>query len=127
MANLWDVTDRDIDRFSQALLKTWLGEGDREEGPVGGVGADSSVSRSSCSARAGPRSSRGSRARAVNQAASQESGSHRAGEQCEQQQAAVCSSVSASVGACRSVCRLPHLIGAAPVCYGVPLDVVWRQ
>ena len=27
MANLWDVTDKDIDRFSQAVLARWLGGG----------------------------------------------------------------------------------------------------
>jgi len=25
VSNLWDVTDRDIDRFCEALLGTWLG------------------------------------------------------------------------------------------------------
>lgn len=27
VANLWDVTDKDIDRFSSALLRSWLGAG----------------------------------------------------------------------------------------------------
>ena len=62
VANLWDVTDKDIDRFSTALLKDWL-KAD---------GAD----------------------------------------------------MAAAVPAARSACRLPHLIGAAPVCYGVPTALV---
>ena len=27
MGNLWDVTDRDIDRFALAVLERWLPEG----------------------------------------------------------------------------------------------------
>lgn len=27
LGNLWDVTDRDIDRFTSALLQSWLSEG----------------------------------------------------------------------------------------------------
>ncbi len=27
VANLWDVTDRDIDRYAAALLGNWLGQG----------------------------------------------------------------------------------------------------
>jgi len=25
LGNLWDVTDRDIDRYAEALLRAWLG------------------------------------------------------------------------------------------------------
>lgn len=27
LGNLWDVTDRDIDRYTEALLQSWLGAG----------------------------------------------------------------------------------------------------
>lgn len=27
LGNLWDVTDRDIDRYTEALLQGWLGAG----------------------------------------------------------------------------------------------------
>lgn len=67
MANLWDVTDKDIDRFSQALLGSWL---------------------------------------------------DKKGEECERTL-----DISAAVAASRAACKLPHLIGAAPVCYGVPTSV----
>lgn len=74
MANLWDVTDKDIDRFSQALLTAWIsgGGGGASSGEGGSSGAD----------------------------------------------------VCAAVGASRSACKLPHLVGAAPVCYGIPCHVV---
>ena len=79
MGNLWDVTDKDIDRFSQALLTCWLsggggGGGDGGSAPAGGQGGVD---------------------------------------------------MSAAVGASRAACKLPHLVGAAPVCYGVPAAVVF--
>jgi separase len=64
VANLWDVTDRDIDRFTAEALERWLG-----------TTGDAPGQRW----------------------------------------------LEASVGAARTVCRLPHLTGAAPVVYGVPL------
>ena len=73
VANLWDVTDRDIDRFAQDVLTRWLsGQGKKEE--------------DSCGDRGGR-------------------------------------DVSAVVAAARAACKLPSLIGAAPVCYGVPTVV----
>ena len=60
IANLWDVTDADIDRFTDKLLKSWL---------------SSSGDDVMC----------------------------------------------ASLADARDVCRLPMLIGAAPVVYGIPL------
>ena len=68
VGNLWDVTDRDIDRFSKSVLEQWMaggGEGSQRE--------------------------------------------------------PVC--MAAAVAGSRQVCRLPHLIGAAPVCYGLPTMV----
>jgi separase len=76
VANLWDVTDRDIDRFSRSLLNRFLGGGGGEGGAVPGHGGDEG---------------------AVD--------------------------TSAAVATCRSSCRLRHLIGAAPVCYGIPTVV----
>ena len=90
MANLWDVTDMDIDRFSRALLKQWLAHSDAadpsEATSVGGGGAT----------RPG------------------EDGRH----------SSAC--VGLTVAQSRAACRLRHLIGAAPVCWGVPLLVSRR-
>ena len=76
VANLWDVTDRDIDRFSQAVLTAWI-SGAGSKGKGGGSG----------------RSTAGTD---------------------------VCAAVAASRGAC----KLPHLVGAAPVVYGIPSRIV---
>lgn len=88
MANLWDVTDRDIDRFSDALLGRWLAPAPAPTEPAG----------------AAPRGGGGSAG----------------GSGAEDSRVDVGGSVAASRGAC----RLRHLIGAAPVCYGVPSAVV---
>lgn len=74
VANLWDVTDKDIDRFSVALFEAFLGEG---EG-VGGAG---------------------------------KGGSRRA------------LTLAHAVAESRSECKMPFIIGYAPVCYGIPVAV----
>jgi separase len=91
VANLWDVTDRDIDRFCQAVLKDWVegGRGGGAQGGDGGGGDPGGVGG--------------------------EGGTGAAG------------SVSGAVARSRAACRLPHLIGAAPVCYGLPTAVGWRR
>lgn len=73
VANLWDVTDRDIDRFSQALLTSWMS---------GGGGGDNEDRR------------RG---------------------------------VAAAVNDSRDACKLKLLVGAAPVCYGLPAAVSFSR
>ncbi|KDD77102.1 C50 peptidase [Helicosporidium sp. ATCC 50920] len=66
VANLWDVTDKDIDRFAEACLDVWMdGRGRR--------GGTAAVAREA-----------------------------------------------------RSACRLKHLNGLAPVCYGLPMRVEGR-
>ncbi len=75
IANLWDVTDRDIDRFSQEVLSKWI-----ELVPEEGSSRQHNV-----------------------------------------MQQPVC--VSASVAKSRKACRLAALIGAAPVCYGIPVAI----
>lgn len=76
MANLWDVTDRDIDRFSEAVLASWLGQDVDNLTLKQGLCADQTV--------------------------------------C----------VSTSITNSRTACRLTSLIGAAPVCYGIPVSVI---
>ena len=86
IGNLWDVTDRDIDRFAMAVLERWLPDQADDKG--------------------------------VCKAEPQEHG----GEARQKPEGALC--MSKSVAESRGVCRLPHLIGAAPVCYGVPTNVL---
>jgi separase len=89
VANLWDVTDRDIDRFGRAVLEGWLGGGaGGAGGGRGGGAADSAGSGSDDGGGGG-----GGREPRL---------------------------LGSAVAASRGVCRLPNLIGAAPVVYGVP-------
>lgn len=76
VANLWDVTDRDIDRFSRSLLCHWV-PSHPEHSPLPDRQAAESPKTEEVS-------------------------------------------LSAAVSASRPACRLKHLIGAAPVCYGLP-------
>ncbi|CAM9140010.1 unnamed protein product [Scytosiphon promiscuus] len=66
VANLWDVTDKDIDRFSMALFEAFLGRGGE-----------------------------GSTKRAL--------------------------TLAHAVAQSRSECKMPFVIGYAPVCYGIPV------
>ena len=91
MANLWDVTDLDIDRFSRALLKQWLAQCDA---------ADPSEATSIRGGGAPDPGQNGDRSGAC---------------------------VGLAVAQSRAACRLRHLIGAAPVCWGVPLLVGRKQ
>eukprot|EP00878_Enallax_costatus_P039601 GHUV01045454.1.p1 GENE.GHUV01045454.1~~GHUV01045454.1.p1 ORF type:complete len:138 (+),score=46.72 GHUV01045454.1:225-638(+) len=96
VANLWDVTDRDIDRFAQAVLQQW-------------AGSNNSTNRSG-QAQPAAGASRSSSMRAADSSDDAEGHSdHHGGVK-------MCSAVAAS----KQACRLPHLIGAAAVCYGLP-------
>jgi separase len=77
-ACLWDVTDRDIDRFAAAALARWAAAGGGGGG--GGDGDDGSDAPPPVL-------------------------------------------FGAALEGARAACRLPHLIGAAPVVYGVPTRV----
>lgn len=67
VANLWDVTDRDIDRYSVALLEAFMGGG--------GEGTTRALT------------------------------------------------LAHAVAEARSECKMPFIIGHAPVCYGIPVTV----
>lgn len=96
VANLWDVTDRDVDRFSRAMLASW-GLDDIQSKGRGRVPLEDSGS----TLRREP--VRGGRLGPP----------HQEGEVC----------LARSVSCSRAACRLGHLIGAAPVCYGIPVRI----
>ena len=87
VANLWDVTDKDIDRFSQAVLTSWISGSSSGGSSSGGSGSSGGSARGSSASEAAPAGS---------------------------------VDMSVAVAAARAVCKLPHLVGAAPVCYGLP-------
>ncbi|PIN10712.1 Separase [Handroanthus impetiginosus] len=88
VANLWEVTDKDIDRFGKAMLNGWL----RERSAA-----------SECAQCKVPLNSRKST-----------KCSHRP-------------RIGSFMGQARDACTLGFLIGAAPVCYGVPTGIIKRK
>ncbi|KAI4304809.1 hypothetical protein MLD38_040275 [Melastoma candidum] len=80
IANLWDVTDKDIDRFGKTMLDAWLEE--RSKPRVCTMCVDSCCHRPT---------------------------------------------VASFMGKARDACALPFLIGAAPVCYGVPTEITRKK
>ncbi len=108
VANLWDVTDKDIDRFSAAVLRSWTGPSAHASAPM------------LHSSGAGTQASFGSVARAADAAGCEGRDDRADGAE------GLKKCMSGSVASNRSECKLPHLIGAAPVCYGVPVEVCWK-
>ncbi|KAG0258711.1 hypothetical protein DFQ27_004497 [Actinomortierella ambigua] len=81
VANLWDVTDKDIDRFSKAMFTAW--------------GLDNNRTTTTTTTTATTISA----------------------EEPQQQQRL---SIVEAVKVARGECRMPYLVGAAPVVYGIP-------
>ncbi|CAM0943846.1 unnamed protein product [Alopecurus aequalis] len=116
IANLWDVSDKDIDRFSKSLLNSWL--------------QDNSASSKSCS-KCCPLTRE---FESMTIAAAKDSGRpRRKGTRGQKQKRTAetdgsssdcCSCghrrIASHISEARRACRLPLMIGASPVCYGVP-------
>ncbi|GJP49841.1 hypothetical protein CLOM_g9003 [Closterium sp. NIES-68] len=108
VGNLWDVTDGDIDRYSQRVLESWVGK----SGVVGSGGGMGKGGMRGC----------GVCEREVELCEEEREGGEKEGSvlvlpPCK------CVCVGGTVAEARSVCRLRHLIGLAPVCYGVPCSL----
>ena len=94
LATLWDVTDKDIDRFSDELLRTWGLFKDRASGSTNSPVKKSAKSKGKMKAK-------------------------ERGLVVESKEAAV--SLDEAVAKSRNSCILKYLNGAAPVVYGVPV------
>ena len=111
IANLWDVTDGDIDRFSRVLLSKWL---DSEIDQEARVTSCNKVKESKKqSVKIGPN-------KAALTVMSEDGSSRQAMLQGRVRTAT-------HVGEGRDACRLPYLIGASPVCYGIPTLIRRRK
>lgn len=129
MANLWDVTDVDIDRFAAAVLDSWTGVSSGTPDAAAATAVTDAVEHKRRSVQGGtvatplaagggvgtarPRASAADEGGGVDGAGPNGSAAG-GGPKC----------IAATVAAARAVCRLPHLIGAAPVCYGIPTSVL---
>lgn len=123
VANLWDVTDVDIDRFASAVLDCWLGaDQEQPQTTTAGGRIDDAIE----SKRHRPKPSDSSTAAAVLNLADAVAhpGVARPGVlqgSAHDGRGGMC--IAETVAMARDICRLPHLIGSAPVCYGVPTQM----
>jgi len=111
VANLWDVSDKDIDRFSKALLNSWL-----HVNSLDGNNCSKCCQRtkefesmsiaSEEKGRARRRGARGNKQQQIRDST----------KCCSCRQRRIASYLSEA----RRACKLPLLIGASPVCYGMP-------
>lgn len=125
IANLWDVTDGDIDRFSRILLNGWL---ESVSSHCSELEMLEEFQKLTIAGHKGTKR--------VLQPKQKGKGDE---VQCMQVEQAVSENVfdisirskstrgtvrtGSFIGEGRSTCRLPYLIGASPVCYGVPTTI----
>ncbi|CAL5019775.1 unnamed protein product [Urochloa decumbens] len=111
IANLWDVSDKDIDRFSKALLNSWLQE-------IFTDGNNCSkctlLTQEFESMNIAPKDNGRTRRKGMRGKKPQQINDSSKCCSCRQRR------IASYLSEARRACRLPFLIGASPVCYGVP-------
>ncbi|KAH9685961.1 Separase [Citrus sinensis] len=110
VANLWDVTDKDIDRFGKTMLDAWLRE--RSSVPMG-CDQCSSVQDEAKNGRG-----KVNKKRMLRKKLPETSDISLCNNGCDHRP-----KLGSFMGQAREACKLPFLIGAAPVCYGVPTGI----
>ncbi|PKA50946.1 separase [Apostasia shenzhenica] len=110
IANLWDVSDKDIDRFAKTILNSWIQD---------------SVSLDTCE-KCGKSSnlcSKNINNEGNNMVQLERRKARNAKEIIENEKCKHCETklrITSFIGQARGACRLSTLIGASVVCYGVP-------
>ncbi|XP_049936932.1 separase isoform X2 [Nymphaea colorata] len=107
ISNLWDVTDKDIDKLSKQLLKDWL-EHHSTACTLEEKFQNLEVASSTKLRKKAPRGNK--------KATSAQQFNHK----FRPSDGEGSLRVASSMGKARDACRLPFLIGASSVCYGVP-------
>ncbi|KAI9087156.1 hypothetical protein K1719_030791 [Acacia pycnantha] len=116
VANLWEVTDKDIDRFGKAVLDGWLKERLNFSGECLQCNALSEEFEAMNLKGKGKAKKKVSRKKAIEECESDTSKSN-----CDHRP-----KIASFMSQAREACTLPFLIGASPVCYGVPTRI-WRK
>ena len=121
IANLWDVTDGDIDRFSRFLLHKWLGTSNEPDSPLPCTNTECTKEQSSGSSSClgVKKSSRASKQATTCDKHLDVVSLKAGGDQSLK--------MGSFIGEGRDLCRLPYLIGASPVYYGVPTRIVRKE
>ncbi|GAV67376.1 Peptidase_C50 domain-containing protein [Cephalotus follicularis] len=109
VANLWEVTDKDIDRFGKAMLDAWLKE---RSNPVGCAQCNSFQALKI-------KGSKGN----VKKKVSEKNLPETCDSSLDKYHCDHRPKVGSFMGQAREACMLPFLIGASPVCYGVPTGI----
>ncbi|XP_020532873.1 separase isoform X2 [Jatropha curcas] len=111
VANLWEVTDKDIDRFGKAMLDAWLKE--------------RSSDCSQCNLLTKEFEAMNLKGQKVT--TRKKAQTRKESETCDSESLKNCCNHRARIGSfmsqAREACTLPFLIGASPVCYGVPTGI----
>lgn len=114
VANLWEVTDKDIDRFGKAMLDAWLRERSTELASCAQCDAITaelkSLSIHAAKGKGKKKSSRNFLPESCDVRNCNPSCRHRP-------------KIGTFMSQAREACTLPFLIGASPVCYGVPTGI----
>nr|XP_043623197.1 separase [Erigeron canadensis] len=111
IANLWDVTDKDIDRFGKAMLDAWIKARSTTSVDCAQC-TEISEKLNDMNVDGGKRKGK----KKISQSKSTDAITSRL----------ICKhrpKMGAFMGESRKACTLPYLIGAAPVCYGVPTGI----
>ncbi|KAG9458960.1 hypothetical protein H6P81_003468 [Aristolochia fimbriata] len=116
ICNLWDVTDRDIDRFGKVMVQSWLQEASEDtSGSSQCNGLTKELDQLTLADKVTGKAPRTRSKAKAEKEKKQESSDHC---KCHEHNKRV--TLASFMGEARDACRLPFLIGASPVCYGVP-------
>ncbi|KAI4296272.1 hypothetical protein L6164_036245 [Bauhinia variegata] len=115
VANLWEVTDKDIDRFGKAMLDAWLRE--RLNFPVECLQCNLITEELEAMNLKGCKG----KGKKVSKKKLQEVCETDSHKNCDHRP-----KIGSFMGQAREACILPYLIGASPVCYGVPTGI-WKK
>ncbi|KAK7839536.1 separase [Quercus suber] len=115
VANLWEVTDKDIDRFGKAMLDAWLRE--RSSPSLGCAQCDLVVEEFEAMTIRGCKGNVRRKNRRKKSPEAHDTSSFKVS--CDHGP-----KIGSFMSQAREACTLPFLIGASPVCYGIPTDLV---
>lgn len=129
VANLWDVTDRDIDRFGKALLEAWLRERSDSSSSEGGCSQCESLADelAALNLKSNDNNTKRTRKPSTRNKPAQSNANVDGSGKIECIHNKHRRKIGSFIAAAREACTLPYLIGAAPVCYGVPTGITRKK
>ena len=120
IANLWDVTDGDIDRFSRFLLHKWL----ETPNDVDTVTLEQKNQNTTDSCIEGAGQHGYKKKCGTEKSVIKHDNLYDA---AKARDAEMRLKMGSFIGEGRNLCRLPYLIGASPVYYGVPTSIIRKK